>query len=129
MVGCRGHLTDPKFLVMNADTGAVVFTAPIGAGNDGVAYDARDHRVILTCGIAANMAVFDQSGPDAYKLAEVVGTRANVRTVAVNPDTGDVYSDYAEGVYDVNKKNLARVAPFYPNTFTPDSFRVLVYGK
>jgi hypothetical protein len=129
MVGCRGHLTAPKFLVMNADTGAVVFTAPIGAGNDGVVYDAARHRVVLTCGIAANMAVFDQSGADAYKLAEVVGTRANVRTLALNPDTGDIYTDYAEGIYDASKKNLAKVAPFYPNTFTPGSFRILVYGK
>ncbi len=129
MVGCRGHLTAPKFLVMNADTGAVVFTAPIGAGDDGVVYDAARHRIILTCGIGANMAVFDQSGPDAYKLAEVVGTRANVRTLALNPDTGEIYTDYAEGVYDASKKNLAKVAPFYPNIFTPDLFRVLVYGK
>lgn len=129
MVGCRGQLTDPRLLVMNADTGAVVFTAPIGAGNDGVVYDAERKRVILTCGIGANMAVFQQNGPDDYKLSEVVGTRANARTVALDPATGDVFTDAAEGIYDASKKNLARVAPFYPNTFTKDSFHILEYGK
>lgn len=129
MVGCRGHLTAPMFLVMNADTGGVVFTAPIGAGNDGVVYDAARKRVVLTNGIAANMVVFQQNGPDDYKLAEVVGTRANARTVALDPATGDIFTVAAEGVYDASKKNLAHVAPFYPNTFTPDSFRILQYGK
>ncbi len=129
MVGCRGHLTAPVLVVMNADTGAVVFTAPIGAGNDGVAYDPVRKRVILTNGIAANMVVFQQNGPDDYKLAEVIGTRANARTLALDPATGDIFTDVAEGIYDASKKNLARVAPFYPNVFTRDSFRILEYGK
>ncbi len=129
MVGCRGELTAPMFLVMNADTGAVVFAAPIGAGNDGVAYDATNKRVILTNGIAANMVVFQQNSPDDYKLAEVIGTRANARTLALDPATGEIFTAAAEGVYDASKKNLARVAPFYPNTFTPNSFRILEYGK
>jgi hypothetical protein len=128
-IGCRGHLTAPAFLVLNADTGAVVFTTPIVAGNDGVAYDATRKRVILTNGVGAALFVFEQTDPDTYALGEVVGTRANVRTVAVDPKTGRIYSAAGEGLVDPAKKILTRVSPFYANTFSPDSFRIFQYGS
>jgi hypothetical protein len=127
MIGCRGAITEPMFVVMNTDTGAVVFKTPIGAGNDGVAYDAARHRVFLTNGVGANMTIFDQIDADHYNMAEVVGTRPNARTNALDPNTGDVFTVTAEGIYDPSKKNLTRIAPFYPNVFSKDSFRILQY--
>ena len=128
-IGCRGHLTQPTFLVLNADTGAPVFTAPIAAGNDGVAYDAARKRVVLTNGVGAAMFLFEQADPDTYTLAEVVGTRANLRTLAIDPATGRIYAAAGEGLVDPAKKILTRVSPFYPNTFSAGSFRIFQYGS
>jgi hypothetical protein len=129
LVGCRGESAEPVFVVMNADTGSVVFKAPIGQGNDGVVFDGSRKRVILTNGVGANMVIFEQVDPDTYKLEEVVGTRANARTLALDPSTGDVYTVAAEGIFDASKKNLSYISPFYPNTFSPNSFRILQYGR
>jgi DNA-binding beta-propeller fold protein YncE len=129
MVGCRGGFSEPMFLVVNAQTGETVFKAPTSPGNDGVAYDAARGRVYVTNGIGAHLMVFEQTGPDGYRLNEVVGTRPMAKTLALDPASGDVFTIAAEPVYDAAKKNLAAIAPFYPNGYTPGTFRVLRYGR
>ncbi len=129
MVGCRGAFAEPMFLVVNADTGATVFKAPTSPGNDGVAYDAQRKRVYVTNGIGAHLMVFEQTDADTYKLNEVLGTRPMAKTVAVDPKSGDIFSIAAEPVFDASKKNLTRIAPFYPNAYVKDTFKVLVFGR
>ena len=129
MIGCRGEITEPMFVVMNADTGAVVFKGPLGMGNDGVVYDAARARVIATNGVGANLVVYAQTGADGYAIEEVVGTRMMAKTVALDPASGDVYTILAEGVFDPSRRNLTYVTQFYPNGFTRNSFRILKYSR
>ena len=128
-IGCRGAFTEPMFVVANPDTGETVFKAPTSPGNDGVAYDATHKRIYLTDGIGAHLVVFEQTSPDTYKLNEVIGTRPMAKTIALDPVSGDVFSITAESVFDASKKNLAAIAPFYPNQFSKNTFEVLVYGR
>lgn len=129
LVGCRGDFTEPMFLVVNAETGATVFKAGTSPGNDGVAYDAARKRVYVTNGIGAHLLVFEQADADSYKLSEVLGTRPMAKTIALDPKSGDVFSIAAEPVFDASKKNLSYIAPFYPNAFVKDSFKVLVFNR
>jgi DNA-binding beta-propeller fold protein YncE len=129
-LGCRGSATTkPSFAVMNALTGAIVYTAEIGGGNDDVAYDPELKRVFLANGVNAVMNVFEQVDADTYKPSEAMGTQAGVRTFAMHPKTKKLYAVTAEGSADYAKKITTSVSPYYANTFFPDRFYVLTYGK
>jgi hypothetical protein len=127
-IGCRGAFTEPLFIVANPETGETVFKAPTSPGNDGVAYDSARKRIYLTDGVGAHLVVFEQTNPDSYKLNEVIGTRPMAKTIALDPTSGEIFSITAEGIFDASKKNLANIAPFYPNQFVKNTFEVLVYG-
>jgi hypothetical protein len=130
MLGCRGNASvKPSFAVMNNETGAIVFSAEVGGGNDGVVYDAELKRIFLTNGVNAVMNIFEQKDADHYAQIEALGTQAGVRTLALDPKTKRIYSVTAEGAADYSKKVLTAVSPYYANTFFPDTFTVLVYGK
>ena len=128
-VGCRGGFTDPMFLALNAETGAVVFQTPASPGNDGLVYDPGRKRVYMTNGIGAHLVVIEQTDPDHYAINEVIGTRPMAKTAALDPVSGHVFSITAEPFYDAAKKHLAAIAPFYPNGYVKDTFRVLEFGR
>ena len=128
-IGCRGNLTSPMFAVMKADTGEIVFTAPISPGNDGLVFDSKNNDIFLTDGLGANMFIFHEDDSDKYSLAEIVDTSAKERTVALDMDGNHIYTIAAEGLVNPAKKILTHVSPFYPNSFTPNSFKIRVYGQ
>lgn len=129
-VGCRGSASvKPSFVVLNGQTGAVIYTAEIGGGNDEVVYDADLKRVFLANGVNSVINVFEQVDADTYKPVEALGTQAGVRTMAMHPKTKKIYAVTAEGSADYSKKITTSVSPYYANTFFPDRFFVLTYGK
>ncbi|MEO5793880.1 MAG: hypothetical protein ABIP34_02300 [Rhodoferax sp.] len=129
-LGCRGSATvKPSFAVMDADTGAIFYTAEIGAGNDEVVYDAGLKRVFLANGVNAVRNVFEQVDANTYKPSEALGTQAGVRTMAMDHTTKKVYAITAEGSADYAEKITTSVSPYYANTFFDDKFYVLTYGK
>ena len=129
-VTCRGkaNAVAPVLAVVDAASGKTVFTGEIGRGNDGVAYDAAAKRVITMNGVDAVMVVFEQTDADHYKMIEAVGTRPSARSFGYDPKTRRVYTAVAEGAADNSKNINTTVAPFYANTFTPDTFAVLTYA-
>ena len=129
-LGCRGNASiKPSFVVMNADTGAVIFTDEIGGGNDGVIYDASLKRVFLANGVHAVLNIYEQANPDSYKQVEALGTQAGVRTMAMHPGTKKIYAVTSEGSADYSNKITTSVSPYYANTFFPDRFVVLTYSR
>ena len=129
-LGCRGSATvKPSFAVMNADTGAIIYTFEVGGGNDSVIYDADLKRIFLANGVNAVMNVFEQVDANTYKPSEALGTQAGVRTMAMHPKTKKLYAMTAEGSADYSKKITTSVSPYYANTFFPDKFFVLTYSK
>jgi DNA-binding beta-propeller fold protein YncE len=126
LVGCRGKA--PVLAVLDAESGKVVATVPIGRGNDGVIYDPDTHKVYTSNGVDANLVIYDQVGPDTYKLAEATTTRPYARTMALDPKTKKVYLVTAEGTADPAKKINTGVATFYPNRYHPDTFTVLTFA-
>lgn len=129
-LGCRGSASvRPSLLVLNADTGAVIFTDEIGGGNDGVIYDANLKRVFLANGVHAVLNIYEQINADTYKQVEALGTQAGVRTMAMHPQTKKIYAVTSEGSADYAKTVTTSVSPFYANTFFPDGFVVLTYSR
>lgn len=128
-VGCRGkHPVLPVMAVIDADSGKTIFTHEIGLQNDAVVYDAESKRIFTANGMGANIVIFEQADKDTYKPVESLGTRAFVRTLAMDPKSKRLYSVTAEGSADYGKKVLTAVSTFYPNTFFPNTFTILTYG-
>ncbi len=129
-VGCRGHdAVKPSFVVLDGATGKTVYSAEIGGGSDSIIYDADLKRIFTANGVGANLNVFEQVDADSYKPVETLGTRPGVRTTAMDHKTKTIFAVTAEGSADPSKKILTAVSPFYANTFFPNTFTVLSYGK
>jgi hypothetical protein len=129
-VSCRGHdAIKPSLTVFDGASGRTVYSAEIGGGTDSVIYDAELKRIFSANGVSANLNVFEQDGPDSYKPVETLGTRAGMRTMAMDHKSKTIYAVTAEGTADPSKKILTAVSPFYANTIFPNTFTVLTYGK
>lgn len=84
-VGCRSkHLA-----VLNADTGKIVFTAPIGERVDAGAFDSKTRLVYLSTG-DGKVFVFHQDSPDQYSVAQEITTKPGAKTMGYDPKTGNV---------------------------------------
>jgi DNA-binding beta-propeller fold protein YncE len=94
-LACQGAA--PVGVVMNADTGKVVATVPIGGGADGVAYDAGTGDVFFTCrdagdGMSGVVNVYHEDSPDKYTKVADVKYMYGARTVALDPKTHHIFS-------------------------------------
>ncbi len=129
-VGCRtGGGVKPAFVVLNAETGAIVYSAEIGDGTDGLIFDPELKRIFIAAGVNATLHVFEQVDANTYKLSEVLGTRNWVKVIAFDHKAKKLYSITAEGSADGGKKINTAVSPYYQNTVFPNTFTVLTYSK
>jgi hypothetical protein len=129
-VSCRGSATvKPALLVLNAQTGAVIYSAEIGGGSDSMVFDAATKRLFSANGVNANLSVFEQVDANTYKPVETLGTEAWVKVLAMDHAANRLYSITANGSSDAAKKINTAVSPYYINTVLPNTFRVITYGK
>jgi len=90
-VGCRSkHLA-----VLNADTGKIVFTAPIGERVDAGAFDGKTGLVYLSTG-DGKVFVFHQDSPDKYSVAQEIITKAGAKTMGYDAKTGNLFVPTSE---------------------------------
>jgi len=75
-VGCRSK----HFAVLNADSGKVVFTGPIGERVDAAAWDPTTKTTFVSTGDGKVFA-FRQDSPDSYSLAQEIVTKAGAKTM------------------------------------------------
>lgn len=90
-----------KLVVLNADTGQVVATLPIGSGVDGAAYDPDLRRVYTFNGLGT-MTVIQQDSADSYRVLEQASTHFGGHAGALDPATHRIYVAYfgSIAVYD-----------------------------
>ena len=81
--GCRGG---QLMVVLDADTGKVITTAPIGERVDAAAFDPATKLVFQSTG-GGTIAVFHQDSPDKYTLLENVVTSPGSKTLGLDPKT------------------------------------------
>jgi len=113
-----------KLLVVNADSGVVVSTLPIGKRSDAVAFDDHAKRVFSSNG-EGTLSIIQQESADQYKALGEFPTQLGARTMAVDAKTGRVFlvtGDYME--VDPNAKD-----PRKRYTVKPGSTRMLVLDK
>ena len=96
-IGCRSRV----MAVMNADTGQVITTLPIGDHVDATAYDA-DTKLIFNSNGEGTVTVIRQESSDKYSLVETVKTLPRAKTMALDPKTHRLFLSTAEnGQFEV----------------------------
>jgi YVTN family beta-propeller protein len=90
-----------KLVVLDADSGKVIATLPIGAGVDFAAYDPGLRRIYTANGRSATMTVIRQDSADQYSVLENVPTHRGGHALAVDPVTHRIYVTYGGSEIDV----------------------------
>jgi YVTN family beta-propeller protein len=81
-LGCRSKV----MAVMNADTGQVITTLPIGDHVDATAFDEAA-KLIFNSNGEGTITVIRQDSPDKYSVVETVKTLPRAKTMALDPKT------------------------------------------
>jgi YVTN family beta-propeller protein len=111
--------------VVNADTGKVVTTLPIGAGTDGAAFDPATQDAFSSNG-EGTLTVVHESTPDKFAVVQTVTTQRSARTVALDPKTGRLLMPAAElGPPPAATPEQPRPRP----TVVPGSFALVVVSR
>ncbi len=96
-IGCRSKV----MAVMNADTGQVITTLPIGDHVDATAFDP-DNRLIFNSNGEGTITVIHQDSPDKYSVMETVKTLPRAKTMALDSKTHQLFLSTAEsGQFEV----------------------------
>jgi len=114
--GCENKL----LAVIDARSGKVVTTVPIGEGCDAVGFDVKLKTIYSSNGKSGTLTVIREVTPNKF-VAETAKTEQGARTLAVDQKTHKVYLPTAQF------KPKAR-GDFRPGTI-PGTFKVLVVSK
>jgi DNA-binding beta-propeller fold protein YncE len=85
-LGCRGH----QMAVVDADSGKVIMTAPIGDHVDASAYDPGTAFVLHSTG-EGNIEIFHQDSADKYSLVEKIPTNPGSKTMGLDLQTHHLF--------------------------------------
>jgi len=111
-----------KFLiVVNAATGTVVASLPIGDGCDGVGFDG-DTKNIFTSNGEGTISVFHEKSADKIEAIATVTTKRGARTIIVDEQTHLIYLPTADFEAPGNP-------PQGRPKMIPGTFQVLVVGQ
>lgn len=107
---CRKTKT---LVVMDAQTGKIVSTLPIGAGVDGVVFDPK-MKLIIASNADGTATVVKQNSKDSYSVIQTIQTSKGLRTIAIDEKTNRIFLPGA--TFTEDGKSLV-----------PESFGVLVF--
>lgn len=119
--GCHNKV----MVVVDADSGKVIASPPIGLGVDANQFDPGTGFAFASTGSGV-LTVVHEDSPDKFSLVEDVPTQTGARTMALDPKTHEVFL--------VTAQFAPPPAPTPENPhprggMVPDSFVVLVYGR
>src|SRR5690242_8041254 len=120
-IGCRN---EPKMVVMDASSGKVITSLPIGRGVDFAAFDPQAKLVFFSCGEGV-LSVFHEKSADDYEDAGAVPTQPSARTMAFDSKTKKIFLVAAE--FTETPATTPGGRP--QRTMKPGSYVVVVVGK
>jgi uncharacterized protein YjiK len=124
-VACR----NPAVMVMmNADTGAILGTIPIGAQNDGVLFNPATNEALAATG-DGHLTVIKEDGPGHFSVEQTLTTEPGARTIALDRKTGRIFvmtADYGPVPTDAPPPLPGRIAR---GPMLPGSFRIIEIGR
>jgi DNA-binding beta-propeller fold protein YncE len=95
--GCRSKV----MAVVDADSGRVIMTLPIGAGVDAVAYDPAT-ALVFASNKEGTVTVVHEDSPEKFTLLGNVSTKPGAKTLALDGATHRIYLSTAEaGMFEI----------------------------
>jgi len=116
-------------VMVNADTGKVVASVPIGSGTDAARFDPGTGYAFSSNG-DGTLTVAHEDSPDTLTLIENVKTLPSARTMEVDPKTHRVYLLSATQI--PAPKAPAPATPDNPHrykTVAPGTLKLLIFGR
>jgi YVTN family beta-propeller protein len=96
-LGCRSKV----MAVVNADTGQVITTLPIGDHVDASAFDSKK-RLVFNSNGEGTVTVIHEDSPDKYSIVETANTLPKARTMTLDPKTHRLFLSTVEsGQFEV----------------------------
>ena len=117
-----------RMVVLNAANGQAITALPIGPGADAIGYDP-DRGLIFTAngGRDGSLTVIRQDVTDTYSVVQILPTRQNARTLAIDPSNGQVY--LASVIYGAELNSPPVSGATLKMSAIDRSFQVLVVGN
>jgi DNA-binding beta-propeller fold protein YncE len=113
-------------VVINAATGKVVTTLPIGDGADGAAFDPATGLAFSPNGGDGTLTVIHEDSPDKFSVLENVATQKGARTMTLDAKTHKVFLVSA----DFGPPPAPTAERPHPRpSIVPGTFTLLVLGK
>jgi YVTN family beta-propeller protein len=106
--------SNKMMVVVNALTGKIITTLPIGDRCDGATFDPMYKRVYSSNG-EGTMTVVQEGDNNTFKVLETVPTKPGARTITINKATHHIYMTTAE--YESAQSESNRRPPIKPNSF------------
>lgn len=124
-VACRNPAV---MVVMNADTGAILATIPIGTQNDGVLFNPATNEALAPTG-DGHLTVIRQDKPGHFAVEQTLTTLPGARTIGLDRKTGHIFlmtADYGPVPADAPPPAPGRIAR---GPMLPDSFKIIEIGR
>ncbi|MCX6304432.1 MAG: YncE family protein [Bacteroidetes bacterium] len=106
-----------QVVVMDAKSGRIVASLPMGEGCDGLLFIPDEHKVVSSNG-EGSITVIRQNGPDNCLVIQALATRKGARTITYDETTNRMYLPSGEVTMDNDKR-----------TVVPGSFGIVVISK
>ncbi|MGA8385231.1 MAG: hypothetical protein WB687_08055 [Candidatus Cybelea sp.] len=103
--------------VVDADSGRVVATIPTGAGTDATRYDPASGLAFASNGRDATLTAVHEDAPNHFTLVQNAATALGARTMALDPQTGDVYLVTANLIVNPHPTSYRDRYTVVPGTF------------
>jgi len=120
-IGCGNK----KMIVMDADSGRVIVALPIGEGVDATAYDPASEMAFSSNG-DGTLTVVHEDSPEKFVVVDTVKTERGARTMTID------FKKHTVILVTADFTPAPAATPERPHPrpgISPDSFRVLVFGK
>src|SRR6266404_2264909 len=111
--------------IMDADSGKVLQTFPIGSGVDTNIYEPET-GLLFTATREGTLHIFHEDSPDQFSVVETVTTEFGARNLALDPKTHKLFIDTAD--FTPAPAPTAEQPKPQP-TPVSGTFRLLVYGR
>lgn len=110
-------------IVSDPASGKVLASVPIGAGDDGVAFD--DGYAFAANGGDGTITMVGETAPGKFEAVATIQTQRSARTIASDQRTHKLYLPAAEFAPAASSKDGKKARP----QALPDSFAVVVVGR
>ena len=118
--GCHNKM----MVMLDAESGKVVGSVPIGAGVDGCAFDDSTQLAFASCG-DGTMTIAKEDAANKLTVVQVLKTERGARTMALDPTTHRIYLPTAQ--FAPAPSPSPGASPARPS-IVPNTLKLLVYG-